>query len=514
MPENPSTPLRVTLIALLPALCLKLGLHLAALSQYGYFRDELYYVASTGHLGFGYVEHPPLFIWLLAVWTGIFGESVGAIRIFSVLAGTAHVAVVGLMVRSIGGRAFAQAFAALATALTPVFLGSQHFYSMNVFDQFFWATAGLVLIPLFRTGKSEYWLRLGLVLGLGLLNKISVLFLGAGIIVAFLLSPSRRALLTRWPWFAGGISLLLFLPFLIWQAVHGFPLLEFIRNATSIKMVNPGPIAFLRAQVLNMNPLAAPVFLAGLVGVFLVKDLRQYAFMPVIFLTVVAILLGSGSNKAYYLAAAYPFLLVPGVVVVERLCARSFARIAGWAYAGIVVVGGLLATPLAIPILPPEAFVDYQRRLGVAQQPEERSTLGPLPQHLADMFGWEEFVAEIAKAYNALPPSERAKCAIFVRNYGEAGAIDVLGRKYGLPHAISGHNTYWYWGTGSYNGEVLIMVGGNLDEEARTFESVERVGTTPDSKYSMPYERNRPIYLCKKLKIPLREAWGRSREII
>lgn len=514
MSESQYTPIRVTMIALLPALCLKLGLHLLALSGYGYYRDELYYLASTAHPALGYVEHPPLFIWLLAAWKAVFGDSVSAIRILSVLAGTGEIVVVGLMVRSIGGRAFAQALATLATALTPVLLATQHFYSMNVFDQLFWAISGLVLISLFRTGKPEYWLLLGIVLGLGLMNKISVLFLGAGIIVAVVLSPIRRTLLTRWPWFAGGISLLLFLPFLLWQLFHGFPLLEFVRNATTLKMQNPGPVQFLQAEALYMSPVSVPLFLAGLVGTFLMKEIRRYAFMPLIFLTVVAALLGSGTNKPYYLAPAFPFLVVPGSLVIARLCTRGAARVAGWGYTGIVLVGGLLIVPLAIPILPVETYIEYQKRLGITPPPEERSRLGVLPQLFADMFGWEEFVGEVARVYNALPPDEGAKCAIFVRNYGEAGAIDVLGAKVGLPHAISGHNTYWYWGMGSYDGEVLIMVGGNMEEERPSFESVERVGTTPNSKYSMPYERNRPIYLCRKLKIPLREAWDRSKILI
>lgn len=510
---NNLTPLRSTLIALIPVCLLQLLLHGMGLAQYGYFRDELYYLASTYRLDFGYVEHPPLFIWILKVWTVLFGESLASVRSLAVLTGTAEVIVVGLTAREMGGRLFAQVTASCAAAVTPVFLAIQHFYSMNVFDQLFWAIAGLLIISTIRDGGRS-WILLGLVLGLGLMNKISVLFLGAGIAVALLLTPQRRLFTTRWPWLAGAIALLMFLPYIAWQAMHGFPLLDFMRNATQLKMVNPAPIEFLKSQILNTGPLAIPLYLLGLVGVFAIKDLRPYRFHAIVFLTVVLILIGSGSNKSYYLSPAYPFLLVPGALTLDRLLTSPRWKMVGRTYAALIVVSGVAIAPIAIPFLPVEIAIQYSSLLGIKPKQEERSATGVLPQHLADMFGWEEFVGEISRLYHSLPAEDQARCAIFVRNYGEAGAIDVLGKKHGLPRAISGHNTYWYWGPGSYTGEVMIMVGGNMKEEAERFESIERIGTSPDSKYSMPYERNRPIYLCRKLKIPVEEAWRRAKMFI
>jgi hypothetical protein len=319
---------------------------------------------------------------------------------------------------------------------------------------------------------------------------------------------------TPWPWVAAGIALVMFLPYIIWQAARGFPLLEFMRNATEQKMTNPPAGEFLMQQVLNMGLLNFPIYLAGLIGVFAAKDLKPWRFFVVVFLAVVVILIGSGSNKAYYLAPAYPFLLVPGALVVERLLSRPLWKKVGVVYATLMVVAGVLSAPMAIPLLPVEKFISYQQSLGLELKAEERNTLGPLPQHFADMFGWEEYVAEISRQFHALPKEDQARCGIFVRNYGEAGAIDVLGKKYGLPRAVSGHNTYWFWGPGTYDGSVMIMVGGRIEDEAPSFESMERIGTTPDSKYSMPYERNRPIYLCRNIKIPLEQAWKRSKMLI
>ncbi len=507
------TPLRTTLFALLAVCLLSLLLHAAGLTQYGYFRDELYYLASTYHIDLGYVEHPPLSIWILRVWTMLFGESLAAIRSLSVLAGMATVFAAGMLARALGGRLPAQILAALALAVAPVILSIQHIYSMNVFDQLFWVMAALVLVPVLR-GEKKFWLLLGLVLGLGLLNKLSALFLCGGIGVALLLTRHRSVLAGPWPWVAAAVALIVASPYAWWQAARGFPLLEFMRNATEQKMVNPGPAEFMRAQILNAGPLSVPVYLMGIVGVVAFRDLRRNAFFVIAFLTVTAVLVGSGSNKAYYLSPAYPLLLVPGALATERVLSRGMWRTAGKVYTAVIGIAGVAAAPLAIPLLPVDTYLAYSQGLGIRPSPEERNALGALPQYFADMFGWEEFTAEIARKYHSLSAQDQERCAIFVRNYGEAGAIDVLGRKYGLPRAVSGHNTYWYWGPGSYDGEVMIMVGGNVEKEAAAFESIERIGTTPDSKYSMPYERNRPIYLCRKLKIPIEQAWARSKSFI
>jgi hypothetical protein len=468
------------------------------------------------HLDFGYVEHPPLFIYLLAGWTGLFGDSIAAIRILAVLAGAGLVLVVGLIARALCAGIFGQLTSALAVAVTPVLLGTGHFYSMNVFDQLLWGLAGLVLLRVVRAPSPRHWLLLGVVLGLGLMNKISILWLVAGIGAGLALSPYRRGLLSPWPWAAAAVALVMFLPFVLWQAAHGFPLLEFVQNATARKMINPGPGEFLLSQVLNAGPPAIPVYLAGLASPLIFRQRGEVRVFVIVFLTVLAILLLSGSSKAYYLAPAYPFLLVPGAVVLERIVSRGFLRRLGWVYALVIGAGGILAAPLAIPILPVETFVRYAGALGISKTAgaEERHLLGPLPQHFADMFGWEEFTAEIARVYGTLSPSEQAACAVFVRNYGQAGAIDVLGRKHGLPRALSGHNSYWFWGPGPATGEVLIMVGGSAEEEGKHFESFEEVGRTPDHPYAMPYERNRPIYIGRNLKIPMREAWARSKDFI
>jgi hypothetical protein len=507
------TSARGSLMVIGAAALVKLLFHLIAVNQYGYFRDELYYLASTQHLAAGYVEHPPFSIFLLAAQTSVFGDSLLAIRILPILAGAALVVFVGLMVREMNGGLFAQGLAAFTAAITPVYFATQHFFSMNALDQLFWVLSAYLLVRLVTTEDRRYWLLLGFTLGLGLLNKISVLWMGSGLALGLLFTGNRRWLATRWPWIAGAIALLVFLPHIIWQIHNDFPTLEFIRNATERKNVRSGALDFLKDQLLPINPAALPVYVAGLIGVFAQRGLRRWSIFGIIFLTTTAILIGSGTSKAYYLSAAYPLLLAPGAIALERLLTGTLWRRVGIAYGGIVLGAGLLALPIAVPVLPPETFISYLSSLGISVPSGERSRLGPLPQHFADMFGWEELARNVSTACERLTPEERRKCRVFAQNYGEAGAVDILGKKYGLPPAISRHNSYWLWGPRGWTGEVLIMVRGDSAEYAKEFESVTKVGES-DNPYAMPYERHMSIFIGRNFKGSTAEAWQKEKDYI
>ena len=234
------------------------------MQQYGYFRDELYYLASTDHLDWGYVDHPPLSIAILALIRAVFGDSLLALRVVPALVGVATVFVAGVIARQLGGGRFAQGLTALCVLMSPVFLGTAHYYSMNVFDQLFWAVAVLILLRALDEGRPRHWGMLGVVLGLGFLNKISILWLVAGMLVGLVFTPYRRVLREPWPWVGMLVAGVLSLPYLLWQTAHGWPTLEFMRNATTLKMVDVSPLRFVIDQVLSMNAGAAPVWIAGI----------------------------------------------------------------------------------------------------------------------------------------------------------------------------------------------------------------------------------------------------------
>jgi 4-amino-4-deoxy-L-arabinose transferase-like glycosyltransferase len=487
-----------------------LVLHLVTSNGYGVFRDELYYLACADHLDWGYVDHPPLSILLLWLQRALLGESTFALRLLPALAHAALVLLAGRIARELSGGYFAEGFAGLAVAAAPGFLGIDGFFSMNAFDLLFWAAAALVVVRIVNTGDARLWLVLGAILGLGLQNKISVLFFGFGLAVALVVTPLRAHLRRPQPWLGGLLAGVLFLPHVLWQVRHHWPTLEFIRNAKLYKIVAMTPLQFLGASILEMHPLSLPLWLGGLLWLLVGREGRRYRVLGIIYL-VALVTMVLQSSKPYYLSPAYPMLFAAGAVAFEAWSRRSTAlrRVA----VGVLAVGGLLTAPLAIPILPVETFIAYQRFLGLAPAAAERTQLGPLPQHFADRFGWEEMGAAVAEVYRGLPDGEKANVLIATSNYGEAGALRYFGRSYGLPPAVSQHNSYYLWGPGRESADVVITVGMSAADVADTFESVTEARRL-ESRYAMPYETRQPILVCRGLKIPLAEAWARGKHFI
>jgi hypothetical protein len=460
---------------------------------YGYFRDEFYYIACSDHLAFGYVDQPPLSILLLKVSRMFFGDSLAAIRLFPALAGALTVFLTGRIVKELGGGRFAQLFAALCVLLAPLHLALGSYYSMNSWDLLVWTLAALILVKWVNTSSPRLWLWLGVVLGLGLLNKISVLWMGFGVAVGLLLTARRRTLLTLGPWLAAGIASLIFLPHIIWQVLNGWPTLEFMSGAAA-KMSEVTFLRYLGSQILEMNPLLFPVWFTGLVWYLLAARGKPYRILGIIYVVVFALLVISGNVRTYYLAPAYPMLFASGALVIEQVSGAGLLRWVRIAFVVLVLQVGIIAAPMATPVLPVEKFIKYSAALGMKPKTEEKHQTGPLPQFFADMHGWEEIVDNIAGVYKDVRSGDSGRWAVFTGNYGVAGAIDFLGKEYNLPPAISGHNNYWLWGPGDPTPENLIIMGGRLEDYGWCRE-VWQAGTT-DCTYCMPYENNNPIFVC------------------
>lgn len=499
----------------------KLLLHLPFLGQYGWFRDELYYVASTDHLAFGYVDHPPLSIALLALTRFFTGDSLYLLRLPAVAAGVASIALVCLAARELGGGRFAQGMAGLVALASPVWMGMNRYYSMNAIDLLVWCGAALLFARILqaRGTASGNWLALGLLLGLGLMNKLSVLNLGLALLVGLVVTPRRRDLATPWPWLAGLVSILCVAPFLLWQMRHGWPTLEFMSNAARLKNVAVGPLELLSGSALEMNPLAAPVLLLGFLWGLGGRAGPPGRALGVVWLAVYAALAASGTAKVYYLATSYAFLIPLAAVAAEALTGEGSpvrwlrSRRPRLALPALVVAGGALLAPFALPILAPDRFAGYSRSLGVTPGASERHQLADLPQHFADMFGWQELATAVAAIHDTLPAGERSRCVVYGQNYGEAGAIDVLGRKLGLPRAVSGHNSYWFWGPGPEDPAVVIIIGGDEADNREVCGSLTLAGTFTCDR-CMPYENDTPLFICRDLKLPIAELWPRLREFI
>jgi hypothetical protein len=495
----------------------QLALQITFHGSYNYFRDELYYIACSDHLAFGYVDQPPLSIAILWVTRNLLGDSLYAIRFLPALAGAAVVLLAALMTRKLGGGTFAQWFASLSAVAAPGLIGHGKFFSMNPFDVLFWALAGYIVVVILSDDRPKLWILFGGVVGLGLLNKYSMGFMVVGLVAGLLLTQQRKQLATKWFWIGAMLAGALFLPHVIWQVSNGFPSLEFMRNASQNKNVSLGVFDFFMGQLLEMNFLNAPIWLSGVVFFFFYRDgrYRPLAWMyPVVFIVMVA-----GNAKVYYLSSIYPLFLVGGSIVFERWFQNLRWRWLKPTYVSLLIALAVISLPFALPVLPVELFVEYEELLGLAPRAEERNAVAELPQYYADQFGWEEMVTTVASIYKRLTPEEQSECVIYVRNYGEAAAIDFFGKRYGLPKALCAHNNYWMWGPGIRTGNIAIIIGVSRDLQRsladlnRGYTHVEHVGTT-NAKYAMPFENGRLIFLCKGMNTTFQKLWPGERFFI
>ncbi|HEY0793269.1 MAG TPA: glycosyltransferase family 39 protein [Chthoniobacterales bacterium] len=486
----------------------KLLVHFLTNGQYGYFRDELYFMACGEHLSWGYVDHAPLAPSLAKLSRLLLGDSLFALRLLPAVAGAVKVGLTGLLARELGGSRFAVALGCLCVLVAPGYLALDTLFSMNAFEPVFWTGCAYAIILALRLGNRRYWILFGVLAGLGLENKHSLLFFGVGLLAGLLLSPARGCFANRWFWLGGVIALALFTPNLVWEYRHDWATLEALRNVQATgKNVVLSPVEFLGQQAFVLLPFTLPVWVAGLWFYGFDVYGRRYRFLAIAYLVTLGLMIVL-KGKEYYLLPIYPMLFAGGAVWWEK-------RFKGWPFAAwlktacLMVLGlsGLVFAPFALPVLPVKVYLRYQHALGITPPKTEVGHVGPLPQHFGDMFGWPEMVAEVARVYDALPPAERVKAAIFAGNYGEAGAIDFFGPRYGLPKAISGHQTYFLWGPRDYTGEVMILLQANRRELESRFQSVEEAGTV-GHPYAMG-EEHYPILVGRGLKRPLREVWPR-----
>ncbi len=493
---------------------LLLHLYTNLFAGYGIFRDEFYYIACANHLSAGYVDQPPLSIYLMAVSRWIFGESLFAIRLFPAAVAALTVYVTGLLTARIGGKLFAVLIACVTLSFSPIFLAMNAFFSMNTFDHFFWVLAAWLVVRIIQEEKPGLWITLGVVLGLGLLNKISMGWFGAGLVLGLIFTPLRSTLRTKWPYLAAGIALLIFSPFIIWNITHNFAHLEFMRNASNLKYSSLTPLDFIGGQLLIAGPLTILVWLPGLLFLLMSKGLKQYRIPGIIFLTTFLILVANWHSKPEYLAAAYPLVYAGGGLFYEKILSRKSFGWVKYAIVALIILAGFIAMPLAIPILPVRTFISYSQSLGVAPENTEHKEIGKLPQFYADMFGWEDLAADVSRVYASLPDSEKSSAIVLALNYGEAGALQYYSSKYKLPPVICPHNSYWYWADPDPDRiKTVIIIGGSMKDHLSACRNVS-VAAVHKTKYSMPYENDLPIYICSDIYRSLKEIWQKSRFFI
>ena len=496
----------------------KLLFHIYYNNRYGYFRDEFDYMSCGDHLAWGYVDQPPLIPFLIHICRTVLGDSLRAIRFIPAVASSLLVVQTAVLAREFGGRRFALLLSAITVIIAPQYLSNGSLLTTNCLEPNLWMGCAYFAILAIKRNQPKYWLWFGVIAGIGLQEKYSIALFGFGIVVGLLLTAQRRVFLSPWIWVGGAAAFLIFLPNLLWNIHYHWPFVQLMHNirAEGRDVVLPLPQFFFQ-QTLLVHPFTAPIWLTGLFALVFSERLKPYRSLGWSYLvcfSVFFILHG----KNYYLSPIYPMLLAAGAVIIEsaidgkKVAAENYHSRLAWLKPVIAVIlvatGGHLA-PVSVPILSPDHFLDYARHLPIKLPVMEHShARAALPQWYADQFGWEEIVAETAVAWNRLSPDERKDeaCGIFAQDYGQAGAIDFLGRKYGLPHSLSGHQTWFLWEPRGYSGNCMIVLDDSRKRLEELWNSVEYVGDSADNPYAL--EKEISVWICRGPKFgTLAQLW-------
>ena len=468
--------------------------HLLTNHNYGLHRDELQVLSDARHLDWGFVPYPPLTPVVERIGLGIFGVSLVGLRLFSVIAQALVVVVAGLMARELGGGRLAQVAAALAVALSPVPLFEGTEFQYTTFDNLWWVLIAYFMIRLLKTENPRWWLAIGATVGIGLLTKYTICFLVAGILGGLLLTSARRFLLSRW--FLGGaaLALLIFLPNLVWQVRHGFISLHFLQHIHARDVGEGRANGFLRDQfMICTNLFAAPLWIAGLLS--FLRD-RRYRMLAWIYLVPFALFF-FGKGRGYYLAAAYPVLMAMGAGAGERWLA-SLSRLWRRTVESVFFTGlaacGLYICALVLPIASSGKLRDF----ALANNGDLREEIG-----------WNELVKAVAGIRDSLPPEQRGSVGVLVGNYGEQGAVEILGQNYHLPVPISMTNSAWLRGYPVPPPSTLIVLGFSGEDAERAFTACQLAGHdgNPYGVKNEESEYHPDIFVCGGPRLGWPEFW-------
>jgi 4-amino-4-deoxy-L-arabinose transferase-like glycosyltransferase len=455
-----------------------MALELAVSARYGFHRDELYFIASGRHPAFGYVDQPPLAPLVARCSTDLFGVSPTAVRVAPAIATGAIVVGTGLTARTLGGGRFAQLLAALAIASSPIVLGSAHLAGTTVYDLAAWTFAIWFTCQAVLRGRPRAWLAAGAVAGVGLENKDLLLLFGVALVIGLFVTPARSLLRTRWPWLGALVAFALWIPNLVWQIVNGFPSLAMDHVLHSEHSAMGDYVGFLPAQVIMIGILAFPIVVIGVRHLMTHRDLHfALVLVAIVVMWVFVVIPG----RAYYTAGVLPLLFAAGARRIEH-GHTDVRRRRVWLVAP--VVGAVLTVGFVLPVLPLSVFA-------------QMTFLHTTSYDLGETVGWPQFTAQVARAYDALPAPERNEAAIFTRNYGEAGALEIFGRDYGLPEPLSGHNNYWLWGPGG-SGDRAVLAVGALSQLRPHFAECRSSGTIHSPDGVDNDENGTGIWICTR----------------
>lgn len=489
---------------------IKIAIHLL-LPEYGLHRDEYFYIAIGDQFSLYNLDVPPLTPLFLKLFTTLFGYSIKSVHFASALCGAVSLLFACLITRELGGKKYA----VLMSGLFFLFSGFLIFGSIFTYDSLdflIWVAVIYLLVRILREENSKLWILVGVLLGFGILNKLTILFLGLAIFVSLWLVPQRTHLKSKWIWIAGLITALFSIPFVIWQFQHDWYFIDFATNYGGGLSYRASLPEFLWNQLFPNNLMNFPVWLTGLILLLFSSEWKRYRFFGFAYLVLFFLFYFLGA-KFYFLVPFYTILLSVASIKIEEWInnlevKRLKTKIVKIGLPAVYVALSLPYVPLAVPALPVEKLVAYASMLGVdAGVKYENNKINQLPQHFADRFGWDEMVAEIARVYNNLPADERREFGIVTENWGEASAVHYYKGQYRLPEPISLHGWYYFESLRTYHfKEKYVAIGFSEDELNSIFEDVRQGGFFSNT-YCMPHENNQTIFVCQKPRFNLRQAW-------
>ncbi|HYW31262.1 MAG TPA: glycosyltransferase family 39 protein [Gemmatimonas sp.] len=487
------------------ALVLLVHVAVNALGPYGLHRDELLYLAMGEHLRLWAMDFPPFIAIAARLTRALFGDSVTAIRVLPALAHGALVLVAAALAREFGSRVWGQAITALAVLASPLFLRAGNMLQPVVFDQLWWTVALYALVRLISTGRANWWLLLGGALGIGLLTKFSIVFIGVPIVVAVACTPERRWLATRWPYLALALALVIGAPSIVGQFALDFPVRAQMDDLQGEQLQRVTYAAFIVEQ-LTFGPGTLLAIVGA--GALVAGTLTRYRLIGIACCGAFLMLLLL-HGKGYYVGPIYPALYAAGAACLDGVTRPRLRALSLGAALAAVTLYGFVASPIALPVLPPAALASYARLVGISKATEtNRGEQLPLPQDFADMLGWREMVRAVADVYQELPEHEKADAVLLAANYGEAGALEFYGPEFGLPRVVSPTGSFWFFGPGDKPGRVLVTLGVPQDTLAQIYTDIREAGRF-DSQWMVPEERNVPILVARNPSMTLHTLWPR-----
>ncbi len=490
----------------------KLLIHFFTNSLYELHRDEMMYMALGNHPAFGYASNPPLIGILSMIIHALLPHSEFAVRLLPALAGAGGVMLVALITREFGGKSLAVIFAGMAFIITPAFLRSETLFQPVAFNQFFWILITYFAVRMINTRNPLYWLWIAVVAGIAFLNKYSIVFFMAGLIMALIFSPHRKLFRSYYFYLGLFTGFLIIVPNLFWQYMHNWPVVSHMQELQRTQLVHVTLPGFLISQIW----MTLPVFLlwiTGLLFFLLSRQVKNYRFISLTFLFVMLFLI-LGRGKSYYSIGLYPALFAAGAYVFEKYLKGRYLAVY-FILLALAIGLSILALPFSLPVLSPEKMAAYSqkatRHIGTEPLTWEDGKVHAIPQDYADMVGWKELSVLVANAYDKLSPDQQKECNIYAQNYGEAGAIDFYGHSLGLPSPICLNDSYLFWAPDSIGNGPIIVIGGKEEDLDKLFNHYQKIGSVENQYFR---EQGLTVYLCTSPKDSLGNYYaGRVKEL-